>query len=516
VSACTQHSSTPVAVTTAGSAPGTATAIPTTPAGAVTATSAPKPTLATLSKSLTRPLVLPSAAGYASAARLYNPRFDAGSHPAAIATCASAADVSRCVRYAADTATALHLRSGGHSYGGWSTGQGLVIDVGGLSSVVVDTASGTARIGAGARLAGVYSALAAQGAALAAGSCPTVGVTGLALGGGVGALTRAYGLTCDAIQSVQIVTADGKTREVSATVDPDLFWALRGGGGGSFGAVTAFTVKVRPAPTVHTFYLQWPFARAGAVLAAWQKWIATADPKLWSTCKLLADPTSNSLQATVSGTWIGTAAALTAQLAPLRTAVGAQPAADQASTLSYAQAMLFEAGCLGQSTAQCIALALQPPKRQPFAATSAILAKALPAAGIAAAVQGVTAGLSVSKLVEGGISFDALGGQVAAVPGAGSAFAYRSALATVQYTATWASVTGASGTADPAPFDTFVRGLRSKLAPWTGAAAYVNYADPAITDYSSAYWGSNYPRLQAVKKTYDPGQLFTYAQAVRL
>jgi FAD/FMN-containing dehydrogenase len=472
-------------------------------------------TLATLSKSLSRPLVLPGVASYAAASRLYNPRFDAGSRPAAVALCATAADVARCVQYAATTGTGLRLRSGGHSYGGWSTGPGLVVDVAGLSSVVVDTASGTARIGAGARLAQVYSALAAKGAAVAAGSCPTVGIAGLTLGGGVGALTRAYGLTCDAIRSVQIVTADGRTREVTASADEDLFWALRGGGGGSFGAVTAFTLAVRPAPTVQTFFLQWPFARAAAVLASWQKWVAAADPRLWSTCKLLADPTTGSLQAAVSGTWIGPSAGLAAQLAPLRAGVGAKPGVDQASTLSYAQAMLFEAGCFGQTAAQCVSAALSPPKRQPFAATSAIVSTALPTAGIAAAVQAVQAGMSVPKLVEGGISFDALGGQVRSVPAAGSAFAYRDALATVQYTATWAAVTGPNGSASPQPFDALVRTMRSTLQPWTGTAAYVNYADPAIADYGTAYWGVNYPRLQSIKKTFDPNALFSFPQAVR-
>jgi FAD/FMN-containing dehydrogenase len=455
-------------------------------------------------------LVLPSSAQYAAAATLYNPRFDASSHPAAVAQCTSAADVAACVRYAAETHTPLALRSGGHSYGGWSTGSGLVVDVGGLASVTVDATAATARIGAGARLEQVYAALAGKGVALAAGSCPTVGLTGLALGGGVGALTRAYGLTCDALRSVQIVTADGQLREVDAHTDPDLFWALSGGGGGSFGAVTALTVAVRPMPTITTFYLRWPYADAELVVSSWQKWIAGRDPRLWSTAKLLADPPTG-LQATVSGTWIGPAAGLAAELAPLRSAVGAAPSADQVSTLSYAQAMLYEAGCLGQSAAQCVAAALVAPKRQPFSATSAILSTALPAAGIAAAVSAVQAGLAVPKMIEGAISFDALGGQVAAVAQTATPIAFRTALATVQYTATWASMASAA----PAAFDAYVQRLRSALLPWTGGAAYVNYADPTITDYGNAYWGTNYARLQSVKKQYDPAGLFTFPQAVR-
>jgi FAD/FMN-containing dehydrogenase len=312
-----------------------------------------------------------------------------------------------------------------------------------------------------------------------------------------------------------VVTADGNVREVDANHDPDLFWALRGGGGGSFGAVTALTLAVRPAPSVHTFFLRWDFQHAAAVLTAWQQWTSGTDPQLWSTCKLLADPGLGTLRATVSGAWIGAPSALSAQLAPLLAAVGVAPAANQRTTLNYAQAMLLEAGCSGQSPQQCLAEALGPTKRQPFAATSAVLAAPLPAAGVAAAVAGVQAGMSVPAMVEGGVSFDALGGAVASVGPGDTAFPHRNALAIMQYSATWASM-GAPGGARPAPFDSFVRGERAALRPWTGDAAYVNYLDPAITDFPTAYWGGNYARLQSVKRQYDPEQVFTFPQAVRI
>lgn len=478
-------------------------------------TATPPPDLSTLSGRLSRPLLRPGSSEYAAAARLYNPRFDAAAHPAAIARCATVADVAACVRFAADGGASLRLRAGGHSYGGWSTGPGLVVDVSDLSTVAVDSAAGTARVGAGARLADVYAALAAKDVAIAAGSCPTVGITGLTLGGGVGVLTRAFGLTCDAVRSVQIVTADGAVREVDDRRDPDLFWALRGGGGGSFGAVSALTFAVRAAPSVQTFFLRWNFGHAEAVLAGWQTWMRAADKRLWSTCKLLAEPQQGSLHVTVSGTWTGAAADLRSQLAPLLAAVGAPPTSDRSNTLDYARAMLLEAGCSGETTTQCTTAALGPDKRQPFAATSAILTDVLPASGVSAAVAGVRAGLGVPKMVEGGVSFDALGGAVAAVAPAATAFVHRRALASMQYTATWASMSGPAGTSNTAPFDAYVHAERSALLPWTGSSAYVNYADPSITDYGTAYWGANYPRLQSVKRRYDPDDLFTFPQAVR-
>ena len=124
---------------------------------------------------------------------------------------------------------AVATRSGGHSYAGYSTpSKGLVLDLSRLTTIRA-TADGMVRIGAGARLAHVYAALGRIGRCLPGGSCPTVGIGGLTLGGGVGFLTRAHGLTCDRLVAADVVTPDGVLRHVSATDEPDLFWALRGG-----------------------------------------------------------------------------------------------------------------------------------------------------------------------------------------------------------------------------------------------------------------------------------------------
>jgi FAD/FMN-containing dehydrogenase len=457
--------------------------------------------------------VLRSGTALTNAARLYNPRFDGLSAPAGLAQITSAQEMATCVAFAASSGLALSIRNGGHSYGGWSTGLGLVVDTRGLSSVQVDATAGVARIGAGAQLVDVYSALSAAGVALAGGSCPSVGISGLTLGGGVGVLTRAYGLTCDAVQAIQVVTADGKLRVVDATHDPDLFWALRGGGA-SFAAVTGWRMAVRPAPSISTFYLAFDFSHAAQVLGAWQSWVANTPSSLWSTCKLLADPGNNTVQATVSGTWIGAAGALTAVLAPLLSQLPTPTSSSTNANQSYGATMLQEAGCSNQSAEACLTQALQAPKRQPFAATSSIVSAPLPSAAIAAAVAATEQAMSVPGMVEGGVSFDALGGAVAAISATATPYPYRSALASVQYTATWGASAPAGGTA-AAPFDRYVRGFRSAMTAWLGQSAYVNYADPSITDFGKAYWGANYSRLQQVKKEYDPGQLFTFAQAVK-
>ncbi|MGK5632719.1 FAD-binding oxidoreductase, partial [Streptomyces sp. URMC 123] len=195
-----------------------------------------------LAASLDGGLVRPDDADYAAARRLYNTRFD-HLRPAAVAYPAGPADIAECLAFARRHAVPVAIRSGGHSYAGWSSGDGrLVVDVSRLDSVALESPSAagapaTARIGAGARLVDVYTRLAADGRSLPGGTCPTVSVAGLALGGGHGVVSRAHGLTCDALLSATLVTADGRTLDCSADRRPDLFWALRGAGNGNFGVV---------------------------------------------------------------------------------------------------------------------------------------------------------------------------------------------------------------------------------------------------------------------------------------
>jgi FAD/FMN-containing dehydrogenase len=320
----------------------------------------------------------------------------------------------------------------------------------------------------------------------------------------LGVLNRAFGLTCDAIRGADLVTADGTAR----TADADLLWALKGGGGGSFGAVTSLTMAVRPAPAVATYYFAWDISVAHQVVAAWQKWVQTADPKLWSTCKVLASPSTGRQRAVVAGTWIGPSSTMDAQLKPLLDKLPT-PASTSKHTYTYAQAMLFEAGCSTSATASsCIEGALGPPRRVPYAATSSVLYGELPSAGIEAVVGRVTAAMGISGLIEGGVSFDALGGEVAKPAAGATAFGHRKALAIAQYTASYR-------TGSAQPFDDYVRAFRKAMRPWCGDWAYVNYADPSITDPGPAYWAANYERLRAVKHSVDPHNLFTFPQAVQ-
>ena len=177
--------------------------------------------------------------GFLQAAHVYNERFD---HvlPALVARPIDATDVRDAVRWAVSNGVALRARSGGHSYAGYSTlSDGVVLDLRNMRGISVNMRDGTATIGAGSQLIDVYAALAARGVTIPAGSCPSVGVAGHAVGGGMGLAARQFGLTADNLRSAQIVTADGRLRTASRHSNPDLYWALRGGGGGNFGVVRA-------------------------------------------------------------------------------------------------------------------------------------------------------------------------------------------------------------------------------------------------------------------------------------
>ncbi|MCU1402115.1 MAG: FAD-binding protein [Microbacteriaceae bacterium] len=471
------------------------------------------PDWAALGTALTGKLLRPGDGGYDIARLVENPRYDSA-RPLAILTAASAADVAAGLAFATKYAVPLALRSGGHSYTGWSsggaTGSGmpasLVIDTRGMTAITLNP-DHTIRIGAGASLAEVYSTVGTAGRAIGAGSCATVGATGLTLGGGVGVLVRAFGLSSDQLTEVEIVTADGTIRTANASTDADLFWACRGGGGGHLGVVTAITLSTRPAPQVTTFSLRWPFAAAAAVIKAWQAWAPTADPQLWSTLKLLGGETHPSGPGVyLAGTWLGEKSSLTSQLAPFLSAVGAAPSHNGSATLSYLAAMMSYAGCAAIPLAQCHTGAGGTLLRVSSAATSHVPYQALDEAGIATVIAKVTAVSAVPGITEGGISMDALGGAVGTLAPDATAFPHRKALMTVQYTATF------SDGADPAPYDAYVRGFRAALVPKWGNGAYVNYADASLQDPATAYFGDNAARLASIRKKYDPRGMFTQPQ----
>ncbi|PCN47280.1 twin-arginine translocation pathway signal protein [Curtobacterium sp. 'Ferrero'] len=470
---------------TAGSAP---------PDGATpTSTAAGPTTWQALAATVSGRLLRPGSEGWDDARVLQNPRYD-DADPRGILLATSDSDVQAGLAFARNSDTPLALRAGGHSYTGWSAGgapgtdvpPSLVISTKDLDGIAVHE-DGTATIGPGATLGDVYATLAAKGRAIGSGSCPTVGIGGLTLGGGVGVLSRSFGLTCDQLTAVRIVTPDGTVHDVSEHDEPDLFWACRGGGGGTVGVVTALTFRTRTAPGVLLFDLAFPWSSAADVVRAWQDWAPSADDELWSTLKLLNGSRHSRPAVTVTGVWTGSKTGADASVDAFIAATGATPIRHTAEQMSYGAAMDALAG---------------KPQRVSEAATSSIGGTKLTDGQIDTLVQHAAAAGDVSGNLEGGVSLDALGGAVARVGRTDTAFPWRSALMTAQYTAVFRDG------ADPEPFDAYVRGFRAAMEPAWGSAAYANYCDAAITD-PTAYFGVNTSRLHRIAEQVDPDGLLS-------
>jgi FAD/FMN-containing dehydrogenase len=462
-----------------------------------------------LGRSLTGRLVRPSDPGYLTDLRLYDSRFDS-IRPMGIAYCASVSDVQRSVEFARVHGVPFAVRSGGHSYAGYSTSTGLIIDVTPMATVA--TGPGTTTIGAGARLIDVYTPLNNSGVSIPAGSCPTVGLAGLTLGGGVGVVDRAYGLTCDAMSSVVIVTADSRAVTANATTDSDLYWACRGGGGGNFGVATTFTYQTFPTSPLTLVFLTWPWAAASDVVPAWLSWAPGAPDQLWSNLLLMAEPAAGSPTLQVGVVWMGPPSGVEAPLARLFSAVGSPPSRRPTETVPFGHAMYVEGGCASLSQAAChlpSQTAGGALLRQPSLAKSGYFSAPLGDAGVAALISGIAGRQAAGG--QGAVGIDAYGGAINRVDAAATAFVHRSALASAQYNVPFQPGTP---TAQLGASQAWLDSWYNIMIPHMNGSAYQNYIDPALPDWAHAYYGTNLPRLMQVKKAFDPDNIFHFAQSI--
>jgi FAD/FMN-containing dehydrogenase len=230
--------------------------------------------LDTLAGRVAGAVVRPGDEAYEEARRVYNGMIDA--RPAAVVRCATTADVAATVRYAADTGSPLAVRGGGHSVPGFGTADDAVVaDLSPMQSVTVDDAARTGAVGGGTTWNRLNDVTAAHGLATPGGIISSTGVGGLTLGGGIGYLSRGYGLSCDNLISAEVVLADGSVVTASDDEHPDLFWALRGGGG-NFGVVTEFRYRLHPVTDILGGPMFFELSEAAALLAYYRDFIATA------------------------------------------------------------------------------------------------------------------------------------------------------------------------------------------------------------------------------------------------
>ncbi|MFW6691740.1 FAD-binding oxidoreductase [Streptomyces sp. MAR4 CNX-425] len=464
-----------------------------------------------LAQSLDGRLVLPGDDDYRVAAQQYNTRFD-DLRPAAVAYVDHAGDVAECLGFARDAGVPVSVRSGGHSYAGFSSGNGrLVLDVSALSAIDAD--SGTATVGAGARTIDAYEVLAARGRTIPAGSCATVGMAGLTLGGGHGVVSRAYGLTCDHLTGATVVTADGRTVECSADENEDLFWALRGAGGGNFGVVTELRYDTREAADVVAANMVWPWSKAEALLTTWQRWGPDQPDELWSAVHF---GTTRGGEPTISvaALSLGTEDALHAAVDHLADQPGGPGPAEDVSIgpQTYIHAMRTYAGCAQAGREQC---RLQGPvpgrntqgilQRDTFAARSDFYDEPLDANGVGTLLDRAE---KASRAADALFILTALGGAVNRVPVADTAFVHRGSRVLAQYISSW------DEGADGGPGERWLADTHAAMRQHASGAAYQNYTDAGLRKWRRAYYGPAAERLAKVKERYDPERLFDFDQAV--
>jgi FAD/FMN-containing dehydrogenase len=458
-----------------------------------------------LARSIHGDVVVRGASGYNQARVLYNTRFDAV-QPRAVVFCEQLTDVQRTVRWARKNHIRIVPRAGGHSYGGYSTTSGVIVDVSRLNRISVN-AQGRAAIGAGARLIDVYDSLSRIGRTVPAGTCPTVGLAGLTLGGGIGFAARKLGLTCDNLLEATVVLADGTVVVCSAIESPDLFWAFRGGGGGNFGIATRLVFRSHPVGQVATYAIEWPWADAKRVVQAWQKFAPHAPDELFSVLNLNSVAGSSAApRITSAGQFLGTEARLRALLSPL-TSTGT-PTRVTVTTRSYLDAQRMWAGCSG-TTVECHL----PPQgslgRSTFKGASSFANRPLTPRGIDVMIRQIEGRRSVGS-GSGIILLDSYGGAINRVPKRATAFVHRDALFSMQYLAYWEPASQA------APNIQWLDRFHAAMRPYVSPFAYQNYIDPAQPNWKNAYYGVNLDRLVAVKRRYDPDNVFHSRQSIPL
>jgi FAD/FMN-containing dehydrogenase len=440
----------------------------------------------------------PGSPGFNAVAHVYNERFDYET-PLAVARPIDGADVRAAVRWAVGHGVPLRARSGGHSYAGYSTiSNGVVLDLHRMNGISVNHHAGTATIGAGAQLIDVYNGLSRRGATIPGGSCPSVGITGVTLGGGMGLAGRQFGLSADNLVGAQLVSADGRLRTVDRHTNPDLLWALRGGGGGNFGVVTQLTFKIHPLPRSAAYFLvSWPWSEASEALAAWQNWAPHARDALTSIFHLSGGGGVASVS--VTGQYFGPTQDLGHLLAPLRSVPGASIST---GSLAYLTLQLLWAGCLHESVSACHTVGTAPGgtlARASFRAKSDYVSTPLSGQARTILIEAVES--RASQPGSGAILFDSYGGAINRVHPGASAFVHRSELFCMQYLTY-------NGSAS------WLNQVYGRMRPHVSGMAYQNYIDAQLGSWRQAYYGSNYPRLESIRRAVDPHHYFNFPQAI--
>ena len=456
----------------------------------------------TLQSAIGGAVVLPEAPDYDSVRIPAMARFEAV-RPEGVVLCGSSDDVAAAIAFARRAGLETRVRSGGHSVAGRSSTEGLVIDVTPMSSVSV--ADGVATVGAGARLGSLYDALDEHGLTIPAGCGPSVGIGGLALGGGIGILGRKHGLTCDHLVGADVVLADGRLVRCDEHHDADLFWALRGGGGGNFGVVVSFVFRTVLAPATTVFRLIWPFVHAAALVEAWQEWAPSGPNELDATLRLTTGDDGGPPLVELIGAYGGNELDAVELLDRLVAGTGSDPTSASHRHMGYREAKRY-LDELGTADIRPESIPSEEPAHGHLFTKSEFFRRPLPSQTIAALVENLSAPFGHDESRE--VTFTPWGGAYNRVPEDATAFPHRNELFLIQHLLV----------IDPDAKSEAAREWLTRswaiVHPHGSGGVYPNFPDLDLEDWARAYHGGNYDRLLGVKATYDPTNFFRFEQSL--
>jgi FAD/FMN-containing dehydrogenase len=437
--------------------------------------------LAEFRTSLDGELFAPDSAGYEAIGRTVNPAFREV-RPRLVVRCRSVSDVVGALAYARSTGDRVVPRGGGHCFAGRSSTDGIVLDLSGLDGISVAD-DGIATIGAGCRLGQVYAALHTCGRALPAGCGVTVGIAGLTLGGGIGMLGRMYGLTCDRLVGAQVVLADGSVVACDADHEPELFWGLRGAGGGQFAVVTSLRFDTVPEPVTTRVEARWSGRDAAALVSAWQAWAPDAPDELTVNLTVGSEP-GEPVDATLFGA----------------STLGEGPTRELLDEFVERAGVPVAFDLRGDLRYHHLKRTFDDPREPPEAALrirSEFFARPMAEHTLASLLTLLATERTAGRRR---IAFTTMGGAYNRIAADATAFAHRSERFLVEHVA--------------GPNDPWVDRSWATAHVDGSGRVYPNFPDPALDDWAAAYHAGNLSRLVAVKERYDPDRFFDFPQAV--
>lgn len=434
----------------------------------------------TLASKINGRVITPEASDYESSRLVFNRAFDL--RPAVIVRCAGPPDVAHAIDFAQTKRLPLAVRGGGHSRIGYGMCDGgVVIDLSAMKRVEVDAGKRVASVEAGALVRDLDEATQRFGLATTSGGCPTVGVAGLTLGGGEGRLMEKYGTACDNLLSAQVVTVGGTQVEASQQSNPDLFWAIRGGGG-NFGVVTALEYQLHPVSEVVSGALLYPPGRIPELLQAFVKFLMGAPDELDAFAQLL--PSERGPRLKIDTCYCGDPRMGNEVVRPLR---ALKPQVDGVKVMSYLEAQ-SAGGFLLAPVAHF--------------QTNFFLPE-LSEAAIATIMTAMNNARGTCKVI-----VVPLRGAVSRVGLRDTAFALRQPGFEIDMAGTW------SAPAEKADAVRWVHATRDSLQPFAHGV-YVNQLGDTTDQLVRSGYGPNYARLVKIKKKYDPNNVLRLNQNIK-